>query len=519
MSTDGTVAPYDAPAGGSSDSPLIGGSGGGGDAPAESGSGSDDGGAVAGEVAGNGGTSGTGGAEVDGGVGGGDGGSGTGGASGTGGSTTVVDCTFTVSRKEISSKMSTVGIVEWSTTLADLTSAQIVFTLDNAAPDILNRGGVAPVDLAKPSYRTLLLGLKQSSTYTFHIEAASGNSICKSSDFSLPKTGILSGVGAPKRTATNPSAQAGGFIITSGGLNDDGAYIIDADGAVVWRAASPILCSRAHMDYEGNNMWMLSLNVGNFAGEMRYVSMDGQTSRNSVSGLGDTHHDFTVLPGKIAALSWAGDGSDPESNLVEHASDGSGTTTTAFKIGANLYAGAPPSFPGGNSTYHANYVLYHPEDDTFTIADRNPHVIVKVKHDGTPVWQIGGSCADAKAPKCVSDTWKVNHGHDFDKGNGNIVIFNNREEPDLAHVLEFQITETSTSIATTLVKDFDSGFKSYTFGDVQRLPNGNTLMTFAEVGQILEVDSSWNTVQVLEAASKLYGYAEWRQTLYGPPDR
>ena len=53
------------------------------------------------------------------------------------------------------------------------------------------------------------------------------------------------------------------------------------------------------MDYEGVNMWMLTLNAFNETGEMRFVSMDGQTTKTNISGLSDAHHDFTVLPGKI----------------------------------------------------------------------------------------------------------------------------------------------------------------------------------------------------------------------------
>jgi len=53
-------------------------------------------------------------------------------------------------------------------------------------------------------------------------------------------------------------------------------------------------------------------------------------------------------------------------------------------------------------------------------------------------------------------------------------------------------------------------------GDVQRLPNGNTVVTYSNGGVILELDASWNTVQTLKGG---FGYADWRQTLYGPPER
>jgi hypothetical protein len=422
--------------------------------------------------------------------------------------------------------MATVGIVEWSTTLSGVSSAQIVYTLNNAANTILNKGGTAPVDLKKTNYRTLLLGLKQSSDYTFHIEATSSSgATCKSTDYTLPKTGTLSGAPAVTRTAgASASSQVPGFIVTSDGIGGGmgggmgggagSAFIIDADGAVVWYSAGPSQCSRARMDYEGVNMWMLSLNVQNGGGEMRLVSMDGQTSQTSISGLSSAHHDFAALPGKIAAMVWTATGTDPESNLVERASDGSGSTTTVFKIGSNLYAGGSSAMGGGGNTYHCNSIQYHAADDSYTIGDRNPNLYVKVKHDGTPVWQIGGSCTGAKAPKCASGTWQVNHGHDFD-ANGNMLIFNNGSSGS-AHVFEFKLTESTSAISTTTVKDFTSGNSSGTLGDVQRLPSGNTVITYSNAGVILEVDASWNTVQTLKGT---FGYADWRPTLYGPPER
>ena len=303
---------------------------------------------------------------------------------------------------------------------------------------------------------------------------------------------------------------------TGGGSSN--AFIIDADGTVVWSATGPTQCSRARMDFEGNNMWMLALNVGNSGGEMRFVSMDGQTSKNNVSGLSGAHHDFTVVPGKIAAMVWAGGGMDPESNLVEMNADGSGSAKTIFKIGSNLYAGGGSAMGGGGSSYHCNYIIYHPADDSFTISDRNPNLYVKAKHDGTPVWQVGGSCSNAKAPKCASGTWQVNHGHDFDE-NGNMLVFNNGSGGMMGgggstHIFELKLTDSGNSLSFTTVKDFTSSSSSGTLGDVQRLPNGNTLITYSNSGVILEVDSSWSTVQTLKGT---FGYSEWRETLYGPP--
>lgn len=448
----------------------------------------------------------------------------TGGGSGGTTSTNPGDCSITVTSKTTSSQMATVGVIEWSTTLANPSKAQIVYSLNGASSGVLNTGGTAPVDLSKANYHTLLLGLKPSNTYTFHVEAAaSDGSTCKSADATLT-TGTLSGAPTITRTATKPTAQAVGFVISTGGVNKSGgsgigqAFIVDADGVVVWTAAAPSQSSRARLDYEGNNMWMMALNVGNSGGEMRYVSMDGATKQNNVSGLAKSHHDFTVLKGGVVAtMSWAASGTDPESDLLERSVDGK--VTTVFHIGSNLYKGGPGLMGGSTNGYHCNSLLYHESDDTYTIGDRNPSSFVKVSRAGKLAWQFGGDCSGAPAPKCVSGSWSVNHGHHV-LDNGNFLFFSNGayRSTTPSNVLEYSLS-TSGTMQANLVKSYASPSKSHSdsLGDVQRLPNGNTLIIFSNDGLVEEVDSSWSVVQTLEASS--FGYADWRETLYGPPPR
>ena len=495
-----------------------------GGAPATGGTQASGGSSGSGGANASGSTTGAGGKTTTGGSAGSGGTTGTGGTSASGGSIGTGSCSITVSTSSTSAKMATVGIVEWSTTLTNLTSSQIFYTLNNAGSSVLNQGGTAPVDLTKTNYHTLLLGLKPSSTYTFHIEATANGTTCKSDDKTLT-TGTLSGAPSVTRTATNASAQAKGFIITSGGVTSSGgagtgqAYIIDADGTVVWTAAAPASCSRARMDYEGANMWMMALNVMNSGGEMRYVSMDGATTMNNVNGLSMSHHDFTVLKGGvIATMVWSSSGSDVQSDLVERSA--SGTVKTVFHIGSNLYNGGQSLFGAGSNTYHCNSLLYHATDDSYTIGDRNPNLYVKVTHAGSPVWQFGGTCSSAPAPKCASGSWTSNHGHHL-LDNGNFLLFSNgtygsTSSPSSAY--EYTLS-TSGTMSATQVKAYKSSSNSHSdsLGDVQRLPNGNTLVTFSNNGLLQELDSSWNVVQTLSTGS--FGYADWRETLYGPPPR
>jgi hypothetical protein len=416
-------------------------------------------------------------------------------------------CEFTVSRNEVSTQIPTVGVVEWSLAGAAPSSAKIVYRLKDGASSLLNQGGEAPVAPGDATHRTLLLGLKQSRDYTFHIEATRGGQTCASPEVALPRTGTLPGAPAVGVSVAQPAQRAPGFIVTSSGtFVPDAAFIIDADGEIVWFFAGPLNTCRAHMDYEGNNMWMITCNPINEQGEMRYVSMDGQQAQSNVPGFETAHHDFTVLAGgKVAALTWSSPANDPPSDLVIRSADGQ--VTTAFTIDASVY----PS-----DTFHANAIHYIPSDDSFTIADRNPNVVVKVSAAGVPRWQLGGACDGAPTGgHCSPQGWQVNHGHHL-LDDGTLLVFNNTDTQDVAHVLQFQIADAVSGLSATLVHDYTGTGATATLGDVQRLPNGNTLVTYSSAGTIVELDASWNVVQTFTVR---VGYSSWRPTLYGPPLR
>jgi hypothetical protein len=425
------------------------------------------------------------------------------------------NCTFTV-EKSVSKAIGTVGIVDWTTDLPGLTKADVVFTLDDAMADELNTGDTAPAVLTGSPYRTLLLGLKPQRNYTFHIVASAGATVCTSPDYTLTTGSVGAGLPELEREVPLAAERARGFLITStgisgfggggGGGGDPMAFILDADGDVVWWAAAPASCSRARMSYEGTDMWMLELNVDNQGGEMARVSMDGLDVEGNVQGLAETHHDFTVLPGGIvAAPSWVSGGNDPPSDLIERSPDG--TIDVVFTIDETIYQ---------SNTYHANGISYIPADDSYTISDRNPNLFVKVNRQGQLLWQFGGSCNNAPAPKCAGGDWQVNHGHHL-LPNGNLVFFNNGAGGGDSAVLEYSLMETADSLVAMPVWDYTSNVNSMVLGDAQRLPNGNTLVTYSASGVIHEVNPERQLVQSF--TSNAFGYSEFRTSLYGAPPR
>ncbi|HEV8549740.1 MAG TPA: aryl-sulfate sulfotransferase, partial [Polyangiaceae bacterium] len=366
------------------------------------------------------------------------------------------NCKFTVKAqtadKAGANGIPTVGVVDWSVDAATITSASISFGVQGGATTL-----TAPVDpSAGPNFHTLLLGMKASKTYAFRISVDS----CTSEDYTLTTGAAPSALSAVTRSAgPAASSQDKGFIIASsgpgsltGGLGGGSgaayAYIIDADGDLVWWAPAPASCSRAKMSVDGQYMWMAELNVDNMAkdgGEIRRVTMDGLTSTGSIPGLANCHHDLTVLPdGKVACLSWIQQSGDQPSDLIE--SDEKGSIKKILTLDSKVYAGGTGLGGGGTNTYHANALHYHANDDSYTIGDRNPNLFIKVTRAGVLKWQFGGSCSGAPAPQCVAGDWKVNHGHHL-LDDGTFLIFNNGQS-GASTALFYKLTEGATLSAT-----------------------------------------------------------------------
>ncbi len=445
-------------------------------------------------------------------------------------------CNFTISTMTADEAgpggIPTVGIVSWSVD-REVTEARIEFGL----PD----GGTmtAPVDDAMgPEFRTLLLGMKSSRTYTYRIQVTAGSDSCTSVDQTITTGAVPSAVPRVTRTTGAAAAsQAGGFTIGStaiGGValgipgggpmgaatgDGSGAYavIVDAEGDPVWWTEAPASCSRAKMSFDGQHMWMVGVNAQSIAsdsGEVARVSMDGLTRHGKIPGLSNCHHDLTILPdGRVACLSWSQSSGEQASDLLE--SDYLGEVTNIATLDSNVYAGnsEAPNGPIGGATYHANSIHYHQADDTYTFGDRNPNVYLKISRAGEPLWQFGGSCAGAKARQCITGDWQVNHGHDL-LDDGTFLLFNNGQS-GASQALFYQLSEGETFVATR-TGAYSPGTSSIVLGDVQRLPNGNTLVSFSTASKMDEIDADGTLVQSMTGLS---GYAEWRETLYGAPPR
>ena len=427
-----------------------------------------------------------------------DGGTGTDGGAGTSGADGgTVACTIT-SQAVQSTAIPTVFTVTWSTSLSNPTSAEIDFGPSSSGPTM-----VAPVDLSQPNYKTVLIGMKPSSSYVYRIIARTSAGSCTGEDASI-MTGALTNPPKPTVTIASASSHDKGFIITSSGIEGTSAYIVDADGTVVWAAPSgvPSQPSRVHLSWDATKMYEMSLNVMNTgSGKIVLQPLDGSAA-TTLAGVATSHHDLAAIPGGLATPMWNTSGIDAPCSVVEFTEAGAMTTVVA-DVGT-LY---------NSSTFHTNSIHYYARDNDYTIGDRNPNLYVKLSRTGDLIWQFGGT--NPKDPtKFFSGvtTWQVNHGHEL-TADGTFVFFNNNAN----EMWNYKLDE-STMTATQVMHYTAAGATSNVLGDAQVLPNGNILVTFSTGGQMHEITPSGTLVMKIAAPTgQNFGYAEFRESLYGPP--
>ena len=405
------------------------------------------------------------------------------GAAGTG----TTSCTISATH-EISSAIGTVGIVTWTTDLPSVTSARIEFGLDTTY------GMQAPVDLMEVDYRTLLLGMKPTREYHYRVIAANDSGECASEDDTLTTNALPNSLPDMNVTGTGTGFLHSCFFGLMGG-GPRGAFILDADGDYVWYGGTGEM-GRAIIHPDNKYMYYASVSPQGTGGTMRRIRLDGTGEEDLGSDFSGIHHDFTILAdGTVAFIRRVG-----ADDWVAEWKDG--TSQNLFNVTEMFGAGNP----------HVNSIHYHPEDDSYTLSDRNYNAYVKSTRAGVKQWKLGGSNSSFAGDV----TWSVNHGHQM-IGDTGILFFNNGSNGQSRAI---ELTLDLDTMVATEVWDYDPNVSSSVLGDVQILENGNRVITFSTSGVIDEIDSDKNIVQSIEFdAGGAVGYATKRLSLYGPPPR
>jgi hypothetical protein len=450
------------------------GTGGGAGATSGGTAGSATGGAGSGPTGGMGGSDATGGSDA-----------GMGGTSGAGGGMTGT-ATFTVMSQLASQVMATapttVGIVTWSVDVQNLASATIDFGLTTSY------GMRAPVDLTAMNYRTLLLGMKPASTYHFRVTATAGTTNYVSGDYTIQTGAATTAVQVSGFREMNAAARRRGFVIASYWRGTGAAvpFVLDADGAIVWWAPNgPNGIARAVMSADGKNMWLIP--ASNSGGPLMRVSMDGLERQTYMATNGS--HDITPVTGATMAYL---DYSESDCDSIWEI-DPSGTTREIWESQGVV----------ATSGCHGNALRYSQAENVYTFSDVRQDIFV-ISRAGMLQWRLSERTMNGNM------AWGgTQHGHQL--LDNSIIVFANVGGGSMASdFIEY-------SLQGQQMQRYTGGGFSANLGDVQRLPGGNTLITYSNDGLIQEIDPQRNVVLEIDGGSSSFGYSLWRETLYGPP--
>jgi hypothetical protein len=434
-------------------------------------------------------------------------GAGTASGGGSGGTAAQTSCTFTIPPATTSAKIATVGIVEFSTDLAGLSSAHIEFGLDTSY------GMVAPVDLAAANHHTLLLGMKQRRAYHFRVVATGSGGECRSEDQTIMTGSLPNGFPTIDVNTTDGAAAAlyGGFLLTGayvqgGGGSGSPAYIVDKDGDVVWAFNVGSDVTGARMSIDGKYMWINAAQVPQGTTNVHRVSMDGMTDDNLSNELKGLNHMLTVLPDEsVAFFAYSNSGCDDVK--IRHPN---GMVETIYNSGTAT---------GQSTNCHCNAIDYSDTDDSLVVSELNSNKYFKLKiADKSLVWVLGGTQPNNFTGD--GSTWNRQHGVHVLAAD-RLLFFNNGSlgsGGSVAVELKLDLAaKTATKVWSYTAKP---AISNDIMGDVQRLANGNTIVAYSTKGVLEEVNASGELLQQWSwPIGGAFGYIEKRKSLYGPPER
>jgi hypothetical protein len=289
-----------------------------------------------------------------------------------------------------------------------------------------------------------------------------------------------------------------GFFVTSfwnpTGLNDGSwmAFILDTDGDVVWwyrdpadNASGEVGIARARLSADSQDVWIAR--VTNRGAPLRRISIDG-LEEQEYTGTVASHDIAAVSGGTMAYLDYG----EPDCNSIVEI-DKAGVTREVFES-------TGVTNPGTTSC-HGNSVRYSMKEDVYVFSDNQNDVVI-VGRDGAVKWKLGDRVAGG------NDSWGARqHGtHLLDDG---LLILANRVDRDAfkAQAIEF-------GLDGSVKRKFESRSSSLFMGDVQRLPSGNTLITYSTGRRIQEVDANDALVLEIVAGTNAFSYVEFRDSLY-----
>ena len=154
---------------------------------------------------------------------------------------------------------------------------------------------------------------------------------------------------------------------------------------------------------------------------------------------------------------------------------------------------------------HSNALRYSQTEDVYVMTDVSQDIFVINRANGSVSWRASEMLSGG-----ISVLGGTQHAqHLLDDG---ILIFANRwNGQNASAAVQYDLSGQQVWI-------YEGNQFSANLGDVQRLPGGNTMVTYSNDSVARQVTPDKDVVMEFSgAAGTSIGYALWRETLYGPP--
>jgi hypothetical protein len=249
-------------------------------------------------------------------------------------------------------------------------------------------------------------------------------------------------------------------------------------------------------------------------GYVLLVSMDGATEQEIATPYID--HDMALKPdGTIVGIVLQGlKGFNQVADSIQEISQ-TGEMTEIFTAWDYMDVLSPTQLEGGNWT-HANALDYDPDEDAYYMAMKQLHTMIKVdRSTGELDWAIGG---EGNMFEWAEGTEPLTMHHQFHAyADNRLVVFENGD-PSRGYSMAREFELDTVNMTATEVWSYVREPSVYVFakGDVERLSNGNTLVTWSSSGEIQEVTPDNEVVwQVNTDLGSAITFIDRVESLYG----
>ncbi|MES2644146.1 MAG: aryl-sulfate sulfotransferase [Myxococcota bacterium] len=405
----------------------------------------------------------------------------------------IVDNTLTVDGVHLElAAIETVVNVRWTTAAPSRARVTASFT-DGTV--------VVEESAADTAHAVLLVGLPPLTTVTVHVEALDGGGV----DEATTTTGASpSWMPDLLWTADAPDAAEPGFTVVPIFLSSaSGVAVLDRRGRAVWtwpttEAELVPLLTRARLSLDGEAILFNNAASGvGSPGDITRVSLDGSTVETV--GITEGHIDFVeYTPGGYASLGWdlrviderklVGD------RLVERAPDG--TEREVWNVWDHFAPDLSRTYdhyyaadPDVEDWTHINGVTYDPTEDVYYLTMSYQSTVLKIdRQTGEQLWALTDTGVGDFANPGEDEFLELPHS--VQPIDGGVLVFNRsnfRQGTGCASADEIALDEALGEASLQWHYASETCLLIPYLGSAQRLPAGNTLVSWTNAGQLDEV--------------------------------